>query len=91
MCHDLVGVPFACFGGSLAISTLLGLAILLSQNQECGEDHALVGLDWAQITVPVVVLTLATVYGILSVQSRDSFTHRGLREGEKVDWKFVEL
>lgn len=86
-----VGVPFACFGGSLAISTLLGLAILLSQNQECGEGHALVGLDWAQITVPVIVLTLATVYGILSVQSRDSFTYRGLREGEKVDWKSVEL
>lgn len=86
-----VGVPFACFGGSLAMSTLLGLAILLSQNQECGDGCALVGLDWAQIVVPVIVLALATVYGILSVQSRDCFTYRGLREGEKVDWKSVEL
>lgn len=86
-----VGIPFACFGGSLAISTLLGLAILISQNKECGDGYALAGRDWAQIAVPVIALTSATVYGILSVQGRDRFTYLGLKDGEKIDWKSVEL
>lgn len=86
-----VGIPFACFGGSLAVSTLLGLAILISQNKECGDGYALAGMDWAQIAVPVVVMTLVTLYGVLSVSTRDQFTYRGLKEGERIDRKSVEL
>ena len=86
-----VGVPFSCFGGSLVGSTLIGLAILISQNKECGDSYALAGRDWAQITVPVVVITLLTLYGVLSVSTRDQFTYRGLKEGEWIDRKSVEL
>ena len=77
-----VGIPCACYGGSLAAATLLGLAILASQSRECVDDNTLAVRDWVQIAVPVVVMMLVTLYGVLSVSTRDQFKYLGLKDGE---------
>ena len=42
------GIPFACYGGTLVMSTLLGLAILVSENHE----REVVCLLWSQRSAP---------------------------------------
>lgn len=71
------GIPFSCFGGSLAISTMIGLAIILSQNRECQEGHAIAVRDWVRIGIPVLAFTIMTLYGIFSVQIRGEFNYLG--------------
>ena len=72
-----LGIPFACFGGTLVVSTLLGLAILLSQCNEGTDARPLTSMDWAHIVVPVFALTIMTLWGILGVSGRDQFNYMG--------------
>lgn len=36
-----LGIPFVCYGGSLVVTTLLGLAILVSEGQERSDARGL--------------------------------------------------
>lgn len=72
-----LGIPFASFGGTLVVSTLLGLAILLSQCNEGTDARPLTSMDWAHIVVPVFALTIMTLWGVLGVSGRDQFNYMG--------------
>lgn len=71
------GVPFACFGGILIVSTLLGLAILASQASECVPDVKVTRKGWVLVSVLVLELVVMTVFGIFSVGMRDQFEFMG--------------
>ena len=72
-----LGIPFACYGGTLVVSTLLGLAILLSQCNECRDTPSLTRMDWAHVIAPVFALTIMALWGILGVSGRDQFKYMG--------------
>lgn len=72
-----LGIPFACYGGTLVVSTLLGLAILLSQCNEGDDARPLTSMDWAHIVAPVFALTIMTLWGVLGVSGRDQYNYMG--------------
>lgn len=72
-----LGIPFACYGGTLVVSTLLGLAILLSQCNEGADVRPLTSMDWAHIVAPVLALTIMTLWGVWGVSGRDQFNYMG--------------
>ena len=72
-----LGIPFACYGGTLVVSTLLGLAILLSQCNEGADARPLTRMDWAHIIAPVFALTILTLWGVFGVSARDQFKSMG--------------
>lgn len=74
------GIPFACYGGTLVMSTMIGLAILASQQGESASGQPLTCRDWAQAVVPVAAMVLVTLWGILSVSLRENFTYLGAHE-----------
>lgn len=86
-----VGVPFASFGLTMVMSAAIGLAIMVSQSRECMGCVPLKPMDLARVAIPVVVMTLLTLYGVLTVSTRGQFKYLGLKDGEKIDLKAVEL
>ena len=77
------GIPFACYGGTLVMSTMIGLAILASQQGELASGLPLTYRDWAKAVVPVVAVVLVTLWGILSVSLRENFSYLGAHEPQK--------
>ena len=77
------GIPFACYGGTLVMSTLIGLAILASQQGESASDKTLTCRDWAMAVVPAAAMVLVTLWGILSVSLRENFSYLGAHEPQK--------
>lgn len=65
-----VGIPFASYGGSLAMSTALGLSILVSKSQG-GEDRVLTGKTWCWVGSAIAAITIVVLWGILTVSCRD--------------------
>ena len=76
------GIPFACYGGSLAMATGIGLAILLSHASDC-DEYSLTGRGLIWAVCPAVALVLATGGGVLSVSTRGDFTYMGSSSCEK--------
>ena len=74
------GIPFVCYGGTLVMSTMIGLAILTSQQGESASGQPLTCRGWAQVVVPVAAMVLVTLWGILSVSARENFTYMGAHE-----------
>lgn len=77
------GIPFACYGGTLVMSTMIGLDILASQQGELASGLPLTYRDWAKAVVPVVAVVLVTLWGILSVSVRENFSYLGAHEPQK--------
>ena len=72
-----LGIPFACFGGTLVVSTMLGLAILSSQGKEGSDSRVLTSMDWAHVVVPVCALTIMTLWGVFGIAARNQFDYIG--------------
>ena len=76
------GIPFACYGGSLAMATGIGLAILLSHSSDCDENSLTRG-GLICAVCPAILLVLMAVCGVLGVSSRGDFTYMGSSSCEK--------
>ena len=77
-----VAIPLASFGGSLAMATGVGLAILLSFALDC-EVCSFTKRGVVCAVSPVIAIALVTICGVLGVSSRGDFTYMGSSNCEK--------
>lgn len=77
------GIPFTCYGGTLVMSTLIGLAVLVSQQVESASDKTLTCRDWAKAVIPVAAMVLVMLWGILGVSLRENFSYLSAQEPQK--------
>lgn len=77
-----VAIPLASFGGSLAMATGVGLAVLLSSALDCDvRSFTKRGLVCA--VSPVIAIALVAICGVLGVSSRGDFAYMGSSNCEK--------
>ena len=65
------------------MSTLIGLAVLVSQQVESASDKTLTCRDWAKAVIPVAAMVLVMLWGILGVSLRENFSYLSAQEPQK--------